>query len=743
MTPSSPIASLLCAFVALSMGLAASLLAQDAPTAQPLAPRNISPSATKPGVTVSANKQFVIHGADLNTRAAFSMMSEETGRSLGSLLRDDGRFVIPVVVVLKTPPDVNQADATVIPRVDQLMPSGFHFQLNVQLRPDFRTEDYTRELIRVLLAERILRNHQQLETSRQRVLPDWTLTGIMQALEFRSRSRPSAVFSAVFRSGQIYSVDRILSADPTGLDALSRTIFETSSCALVLSLLDQPEGPLRFSHFLSSLATGTQSDRELLEHYFPSLGASKNSMEKWWTLQMAALATPGAMETMSVTETEQALDNALALRFNKEEKEEDKPKEKTKEKAKEKEPEKPKSTTDEAPKKESGGLFGWLLGSKKDAPDEEKKKEEKSKPDNKPATKEKAKEAPKKKDEAASEPEEEKKPIFSLPSNGNPFGRRIFFPFSKKKTDDTEESDSAKEEAEKKSDSKKKPPAKKAAEPAKPEKPAEKKAAETSKPTKPAEKKPAESPKPAEKKAVEPDKKSRAEAAKPESPITEPNKIARKKETTRTISGRPADLPPDSPPKAIAKPDAKKEEPSADEHHSSWNPRNWFRKSPAELPKGAVMLSKLKETETKHEEPPKKTVQDGLPVEDFKQVWARKDRKDIFKQSLLQLDTLKLRAHPLYRTLIGEYASVLEQLSSGKDGGALSKLEKLRAQRLKIHEGAAAVESYMDWYEASQVQSYSGVFDDYLKLRKKLDEAVLPRSDALSKYLDAVQKEFE
>ena len=77
------------------------------------------------------------------------------------------------------------------------------------------------------------------------VLPEWLLTGVTQAMSFRDRSRPSAVFAAIFRSGKIYGIEEILDTAPGQLDALSRTIYETSCCALVLALLDQPEGPAR------------------------------------------------------------------------------------------------------------------------------------------------------------------------------------------------------------------------------------------------------------------------------------------------------------------------------------------------------------------------------------------------------------------------------------------------------------------------------------------------------------------
>ena len=132
-------------------------------------------------------------------------------------------------------------------------------------------------------------------------------------MEFRGRSRPSLLFAAVFRSGQIYSVDKILSADPSRLDALARGIYETSACALVLALLDQPDGPLRFAKFLDSLARNDKSDRDLLRQMFPSMGASKNSLEKWWSLQMATLATPSPLESLGAYETEARLRDALTL----------------------------------------------------------------------------------------------------------------------------------------------------------------------------------------------------------------------------------------------------------------------------------------------------------------------------------------------------------------------------------------------------------------------------------------------
>jgi len=42
---------------------------------------------------------------------------------------------------------------------------------------------------------------------------------------------------------------------------------------------------------------------------------SKNSLDKWWSLQMANMARPSVFETLDPVETAKALDEALLLRF--------------------------------------------------------------------------------------------------------------------------------------------------------------------------------------------------------------------------------------------------------------------------------------------------------------------------------------------------------------------------------------------------------------------------------------------
>lgn len=119
----------------------------------------------------------------------------------------------------------------------------------------------------------------------------------------------------MFKSGKVYGIEEILGVSPGTLDAMSRTIYEVSSCALVLALVEQPEGGMRMGKFLSALANDNRSDRELINLWFPGIAQSKSSLDKWWSLQMANLARPSVFESLDSAETAKALDQALLLRY--------------------------------------------------------------------------------------------------------------------------------------------------------------------------------------------------------------------------------------------------------------------------------------------------------------------------------------------------------------------------------------------------------------------------------------------
>ncbi|WP_038169625.1 hypothetical protein [Verrucomicrobium sp. BvORR106] len=753
--------------------------------------------------STSATKQFIVYGADLQTRSTFCLLCEDTAIDLGRLLKDDGRFALPIVVVLKTPPNINLSEPVITTSFSQLAYGGFHLQINVELRKEFNTEDFSKELVRMLLAERILRNHKEVQTTRSQLLSGWLLTGVTQAMEFRSRSRPSALFAAVFRSGQVYSIDRIIEANPKELDALARGIYETSSCALVLALLDQVDGSARFSRFLSGLANGKKGDRELLKEHFPTLGVSKNSLEKWWTLQMASLATPSTFEAMNYLQTEEALEPALTFRVPEQHSNSG-----TKSAAGAPTEALP-STTETQPEKKSRSWFRFGRKDKEEESGTEPGKEEAATPTqpapapapaSTPAASPAATPAPANTPATPPQAEAPKKRGFFNFSGG----RKIAAPI-RPKPENVDGEPAASTKPPTAAAPAAKPPGNATAPtttPAAAAAPAE----ETKKPRgfrgifgrKKEEPAPAAAPAPAPTPApAEANKPSttarRAQTKKPpaetvEKPAAKPEAAA-KSDEKKDDADKPKDAPKEEvapaivpvDPEFVGPPAPVKEEPGkpAGEMPAPLPglamPTNAGERRPDEpLPPGLSPVPPAPGdpqmaapgmgfplpllTDDPTPPPPDVSMDTGsplplpgtrpsdpnlLPLEDFAKLGKRKDRNEIFKRTLNQINSVKLRAHPLYRPLIGEYTDVIQSLILGRETGVAEQLAAIRKRHLEVRELARAVETYVDWYKADQTQTYSGAFDDYMKLRDDLDKQTIPRTDAVSRYLDAIQQEFE
>ena len=284
------------------------------PPESPLVPRvqGNTPEVTR---STSTSGQFIVHGPELQIRSAVARRCEEVAEDLRLALRDPKPWALPIVVHLRGPeesPDTGRAVSTQITEMDH---GGFHLQVTVLARKDFRLRDLQDELIRVLLAERILRNQKTITSKRARLLPDWIFTGVTEASRYRQRNRPSTLFAILFQSGKIYSIEEIIEASPVEMDSLSRAIFDTSCCALILALLDQSDGPERFQKLLGSLASDSRPERELLNQWFPSFAASESSLNKWWALQLADLAQPTVAERLGPTESYDAIKAALVLEY--------------------------------------------------------------------------------------------------------------------------------------------------------------------------------------------------------------------------------------------------------------------------------------------------------------------------------------------------------------------------------------------------------------------------------------------
>ena len=132
---------------------------------------------------------------------------------------------------------------------------------------------------------------------------------------------------------------------------------------------------------------------------------------------------------------------------------------------------------------------------------------------------------------------------------------------------------------------------------------------------------------------------------------------------------------------------------------------------------------------------------DGIPLEDLYQRKISPAERLTVIQLNQDLLLLAARANPLMRPIVREYQEIAMRLLAGKRKGLAKRFARLKTTRDEIVARMNNVDDYMNWFEATQSKTMSGVFVDYLKAA---NEPQTPRRrDALSVYLDSIEEQFQ
>ena len=101
------------------------------------------------------------------------------------------------------------------------------------------------------------------------------------------------------------------------------------------------------------------------------------------------------------------------------------------------------------------------------------------------------------------------------------------------------------------------------------------------------------------------------------------------------------------------------------------------------------------------------------------------------------------QSNPVLRPIGREYQEIAALLVRGKRRGVSKRLSRLDATRQQLAARMTEIDDYLNWFEATQLNSGSGNFTGYLKA---VDQSQVPaprRHDPLSVYVDALEDQFE
>jgi hypothetical protein len=130
-------------------------------------------------------------------------------------------------------------------------------------------------------------------------------------------------------------------------------------------------------------------------------------------------------------------------------------------------------------------------------------------------------------------------------------------------------------------------------------------------------------------------------------------------------------------------------------------------------------------------------------IEEFARILRARGSQAALHQLSEQLLLFEPRSNPVYREIVIEYQEIVALLARGSSKRVAERLTRAKEWRQQLATRMSRIDDYLNWFEATQQTTSSGLFTDYLKAADANDQPARHRRDAMSVYLDAIETQLE
>lgn len=268
----------------------------------------------QPFTSISTSKQFHVIGMDALLAGAIATRADSIRTALVKILKQPDEWKNKIIIRLVGEPG-SPVPANPIRLQTLIVGNSLSYNIFIHLGRGINQDRLRHGIVSTLLYEMMLRAVDVEGLPDEVTLPPWLISGLEQAVLWHNNEADRAMYSTLFQQSGIMTPEEILNCkEPEKeLDATSYAAYQTSCGALVLCLLNQENGPEGMKQLLDQAILGNDDPKNLIKRHFPQLNLTPSSLHKWWTLQLSRMATPPLTETLTITETERHLQEALTL----------------------------------------------------------------------------------------------------------------------------------------------------------------------------------------------------------------------------------------------------------------------------------------------------------------------------------------------------------------------------------------------------------------------------------------------
>ncbi len=264
--------------------------------------------------SVSRSRQFIVFSSDIRLRQRVASYADDLTADVKQLLGGIGLWKTPIVITIER---AATADGPAPPPVLRLVdtPAGQKIELDVKIGADPAAVNMQKLILRALLLEYAYRGIPVAGGSSYVEAPWWVVEGLIEIERRREAGIDSDLFRRLVETNHLPPIQNFLMEKPDELGPTALAVDRALAMGLLQMLVEQPDGRLNLAHFIRDWPQSNGDPMALLAKEFPAVAGKPETLQKWWTVNLARYAAADRYEGLTVADTDKALEALLQVEF--------------------------------------------------------------------------------------------------------------------------------------------------------------------------------------------------------------------------------------------------------------------------------------------------------------------------------------------------------------------------------------------------------------------------------------------
>lgn len=264
--------------------------------------------------SVSRSRQFVVYSSDVRLRQRVASYADELTQDVKQLLGGLGLWRTPVVITIDRASALEpEQPAGTLRLVDT--PAGQKIEITVKIGKDPTAVNMQKLLIRALLLEYAYRGIPVSGGSTYVEAPWWVVEGLIEMERRREAGIDSDLFRRLVETNHLPAIENFLLEKPAELGPTALAVDRALAMGLLQMLVEQPDGRVGLAHFIRDWPQSNGDPMALLAREFPAVAGNVQTLQKWWTVNLARYSAADRYEGFTAQDTDKMLGQLLQIEF--------------------------------------------------------------------------------------------------------------------------------------------------------------------------------------------------------------------------------------------------------------------------------------------------------------------------------------------------------------------------------------------------------------------------------------------